>query len=116
MADYNLYKTFDFLKRETVANIVKTKLKDKLPNLSVDPSYECGFNLPFYGTNWRDIDYGEFKNTLIQYHNSRQLRFHSSDDKIIDGLRYKDEIKYWSDYEVELVINTLNEVINEMNL
>ena len=103
MADYYLDNTFEFSKRELVANNVVQKLKNKLSNLSVDYSYECGFNLPFYGSEWSDIDYGEPINSIIKYHDSRQLRFYSSESKIIDGLRYKDGIKYWSDNEIELI-------------
>ena len=116
MADFLFEKTFDFNKRELVAQTVKNRLKHELINLRVDYSHESGFNLPLHGTSWAVKNYGQHLNSIIQYHDSRQLRFHSSDGKIIDGLRFKDGIKYWSDDEVHLVVNATNQVIQELNL
>jgi hypothetical protein len=116
MADFLFVKTFDFNKREIVAQTVKNRLANEFPNLFIDWSHECGFRLRLVGTPWIDKDYGPHLNHIIQYHDSRQLRFHSSDGKIIDGLRFKDGIRYWSDDEVNLVVNATNQVIQELNL
>lgn len=116
MADFKFDKIFNFAHRELIAEIVKDKLISQLVGLRIDWSYECGFNLPLLGTPWVTKDYGDYSNSIIQYHDSRQLRFHSSDGKIIDGLRFKDGIRYWSDNEVELVVNMVNQVIKQLNL
>ena len=124
MSNYTIIKSFDFKERALVARQVVLKLKNYLPNLQVDGSHECGFNLPFdgksnltnMGISWLEKDYGPHLNSIIKYHDSRQLRFHSISYEKVDGLRFKDGIKYWSDDEVQLVLDTVNQVIQELNL
>ena len=116
MADYLFDKTFDFDKRELVAKTVQNKLEYQLPNLGINWSWECGFELPLSGTEWVNKDYGKLLNSIIKYHNSRQMRFHTLGDKLIDGIRFKDGIKYWSDDEVKLIVSTVNQVIQELDL
>jgi hypothetical protein len=109
--DYRFTTPFDATNREQIAVQVVTNLRKVLPGLCVDWSYECGFNLPLTDF-WLKKDYGEISNKIIQYHGSRQLRFYFSlDNKLVTGLRYKDGIKYWTEDEVEILLNGVNEVI-----
>jgi hypothetical protein len=95
MCDFKLSNSFDKSIREQIADKVVQELKHTLPNLSIDYSYESGFNLPLKGTEWISQDYGPFLNSIIKYHDSRQLRFCINNNQVI-GLRFKDGIKYWS--------------------
>jgi len=98
-------------KREQIATQVVNKLSQYLPGLQVDCSYESGFNLPLTQV-WLKKDYGEYLNQIIKYHNSRQLRFRFSlDNKLVTGLRFKDEIEYWSNDETTILLDTINKVI-----
>jgi len=114
MPDFILSNSFDASIREQIAYQVVQELKQTLPNLSIDYSYESGFNLPLKGTKWAVQDYGTFLNSIIKYHDSRQLRFCINDNKVI-GLRFKDGIKYWSDQEVKIVQDCLDEIICKKN-
>lgn len=106
MSIYQISKPFDISIRDQVAKHVVSILKEQL-DIRVNWSYECGFDLPLKGTPWTTKDYGDFLNNIIKYHNSRQLRFYIDNDKVI-GLRCKDEIPYWSDQEIQMVIDCIN--------
>jgi ADP-dependent phosphofructokinase/glucokinase len=102
-------KLIDANKREDFALQIVSKLETDLIGLQVDSSYESGFNLPLT-KYWLEKDYGEYLNKIIKYHDSRQLRFcFSNDSKYVTGLRFKDGIKYWSDQEINKLINAIEE-------
>lgn len=114
MCNYKLTKPFDASAREQIAFTVVQQLKPILPNLNVDGSWESGFNLPLIGTKWSTKDYGEYLNSIIKYHGSRQLRFSFNDlGTQVIGLRFKDGIVYWSDQEVQIVLECLNRIIEK---
>lgn len=73
-----------------------------LPGLSPNFSDELGFELPLT-PEWRN----KLRDTDIQYHSSRQLRFVEGGGVVI-GLRCKDNISYWTHEELhklQMIIN-----------
>lgn len=116
MCNYKFVTPFDSAIREQIAQLVVEELRPILPNIRVDPSWESGFNLPLIGTKWATKDYGEHLNSIIKYHGSRQLRFSfdNFDNKVI-GLRFKDGIVYWSDQEVQALLDCVNRVIQKID-
>lgn len=81
---------------EDVQNIV---LKD----IGKCGSYESGFTLPLTDTIKRSviIENNEYSN-LLSYHDIRSFRFIENGDLII-GLRCKDNLRYWTSIEKNLL-------------
>jgi hypothetical protein len=104
---------FDSKYKNTITDLVIKQIKSK-SNLDIqsDPSYEGGFNLPF-NEKWLNYNYGSHLNTIVKYHDSRQLRYYNDNNKQIIGLRYKDGIKYWDQDEIDILLEALDDVLSK---
>jgi len=112
----NIYLTtpFDSKYKNTITDLVIKQIKSNTNlNINSDPSYEGGFNLPF-NEKWKKYDFGPHLNKIMEYHDSRQLRYYYDNNKIV-GLRYKDGIKYWDQYEIDILINALDDILSSNN-
>jgi hypothetical protein len=80
-----------------------------LNGLKSDPSAEGGFNLPLT-SEWFNIDLTN--KHCLKYHDSRQLRFVKNHvaNKII-GLRYKDDINYWTNDEILMLKESIELIL-----
>jgi len=90
MAHIFLETPFHAKHKDTITNIVIQEIKNR-SNLFIrsDPSYEGGFNLPLT-QQWLSTDFGAHQNSIVVYHDSRQLRYctNGRDHDIIIGLRF----------------------------
>ena len=78
---------------------------DLLIDLEINYSCERGFELPLT----QDWVYILKPYDLLKYHNMRQLRFIERDEMVI-GLRYKDDIPYWTNQELEQLAKLIDSV------
>lgn len=78
--------------------------------ISANMSSEGGFELPMTAEWLSKLS----SNPLISYHSSRQMRFVENGDNII-GLRFKDNIHYWSDQEIAYLTDILLGYVNKMS-
>jgi hypothetical protein len=107
---------FDSKYKNTITNLVIEKIQNTSTlKIKSDTSYEGGFNLPF-NEKWKKYDFGPHLNKIIEYHDSRQLRYYydNNNNKII-GLRYKDGIKYWDQDEIDILFNALDDILSSNN-
>jgi hypothetical protein len=97
-------------------NVIQEIIKKSNLEIRSDPSYEGGFNLPF-NNKWRSFDFGSHLNNIIKYHDSRQLRYYTDgiDHDTIIGLRFKDGINYWDQYEIDILLKTINDLLNKID-
>jgi len=104
---WNLPTPFSFDQREEIASKVCKKLRERGIEISVNYSHESGFELPLT-QEWLDDLKFTNKSNCLKYHSSRQLRFNTdSESKRVVGLITKDSICYWTEAEVELVVNEI---------
>ena len=97
--------------KETILNKCM-ELKDNydlLIDLEINYSYERGFELPLTN-DWVNILNPKYYD-LLKYHNMRQLRFIERNDTVI-GLRYKDDIPYWTTKELDQLQELINRVLS----
>jgi hypothetical protein len=110
-------KPFNSKYKTIITNTAIKEISNKFNlEMSSDPSYEGGFNLPF-NEKWRSFDFGShLNNIMFKYHNSRQLRYYTNgiDHDTIIGLRFKDGINYWDQYEIDILLNTVNNLLNKL--
>ncbi len=87
--------------------IYVAKQTETLKSLSINYSYEGGFELPLT-MEWKE----KLKDvSILKYHSARQLRYFFEDGKVV-GLRTKDSIEYWSDEELKLLNVLINDVMD----
>jgi hypothetical protein len=102
---------FDSDIKKDIINRVLTKY----PELMENYSSEGGFELPLTG-EWRFCYNLRNYDIMCKYHGSRQLRFVTDyDNKNIIGIRMKDNINYFSDIELNKIIQCINEAVVEYN-
>ena len=99
---------------EIVNKVIELSKKNKyFINLSRNYSYEGGFNLPL-DENWINAikQQNNSKFSILQYHSNREFRFTMADSSIVNGLRTKDGLKYWTIIEVENIKKLIKQAID----
>ena len=105
--------------QDVISKILTFNTESKyLPGLKLDTESNIGFILPM--TNeWLNFSYSvSFKNKIIKYHDSRKIEFVKDNDNII-GIRFKDNIRYWSNDEINYFIFMVKisiDLINDFNI
>lgn len=98
--------------RKQLAKAVGKRLISVIPDIEVDSSCECGFFI------WANAEWQEkLKNDPYwkDYHgNQRQLRFAFPSDGYINRLQFKDGVVSWSDEEISILIQTINEEVAKL--
>jgi hypothetical protein len=90
----------------TVDVIKLSRQTNTIPNLQTNNSAEGGFELPMT-QEWLAI---LFMNPYVKYHAARQLRFIEQNNQII-GLRCKDNIPYFTQLEIDSILEVCNSII-----
>ena len=107
-----LYLTIPFDAKLKDTLIDKVLIECNIPYLSENHSAEGGFELPltqeWKSANLRNKD-------LLNYHDARQLRFVEGDG-VIATLRFKDNINYWSDEELDKLNNCITSAVKSLQL
>jgi hypothetical protein len=109
MSIINLYLSLD--KKEEFVNAVieNAKLHKVLNGITKNYSYEGGFDLPL-----DDLWILNAPSQNYNLYNSRQLRFVIQNDKIL-GLRFKDDIKFWSNIEIKQLQLLILDVLKKLD-
>lgn len=97
------------LKEELIGVVINViKSQGSLPGISKNYSAEEGFELP-WTEEWLSRNFNH-KNLALKYHNARQLRF-IDDGNVITGLRFKDGCNYWSNDELSILYQAIENFI-----
>jgi len=87
----------------------------ELYNISYNHSSEGGFELP-KTQEWINYLNQQDKHTrsIHPYQHSRQLRFYTDNNNNIIGMRCKDNINIFTDYELDMICDLVNKVVENL--
>jgi hypothetical protein len=117
-------KSFRFDERENVVRksleIFRSNPENQTIDLNSCGSFESGFTLPLEKVMQNAvIRQNPAQSKILDYHGStRSFRFivnSLNDDGIVSGLRCKDDMKYWTTAEKQMLKSLVDHTINKMD-
>ena len=109
-------RQFSEIHKEDICKKVFNKIEKYKLILLYDISYnyssEGGFELP-KTDEWNNYLNNHENCSLHIYQSTRQLRFYTDNNNNIIGAKCKDNIKLFTDTELDMICHLINECINE---